>query len=370
MIRSLLVIGLLVLTPLVWAAPSDKVRIKDLVHIDGWRDNSLVGYGLVTGLAGTGDSSRSKVTSQSIANMLSEFNINLTSDQVVSRNVAAVMITANLPPFARPGDKLDVIVTSIGDAQSLLGGTLLVAPLKGPDGRVYGLAQGPISVGGYKYDSAGNIVQKNHPTVGNIPSGANVEVGVPTTVIHQDHVLLVLTQPDYTTANRVARAINDQFGDKTAHPRDASSVDLKVDATQQDNLVSFLTDIENLTVDPDQRARVVINERTGTVITGGDVSISNISISHGDIKVSVSTEYAVSQPLQVIHAGPNIRTEVVPNTRIEVNEAEGSMVTTGNNNVADLIQALTKVKTGTRDIILILQGIKAAGALHAELIIQ
>lgn len=371
MIRCVSSIVLALFTVLSWASPSDMVRIKDLGRVDGWRDNPLIGYGLVTGLAGSGDSARSKATSQSIANMLSQFNINLASDQVTSRNVAAVMITGTLPPFARPGDKVDLNVTSIGDARSLLGGTLLLAPLKGPDGRTHALAQGPISVGGYKYDANGNLVQKNHPTVGSIPSGATVEVGVPTTVVKHGLVQLILAEPDYATASRIARAINAHFGSQTAQPHDASSIDIRVDPVRQENLVSFLTSVESLSIEPDQRARVVINERNGTVIAGGDVRISSITISHGDMKVSINTENMVSQPLLVAHTGPGIRTEVVQNSQIEVQEVrDGMVITSGSNSVADLVRMLTKVKTSTRDIISILQGIKAAGALHAELIIQ
>jgi len=347
--RLLIVFCCWTLATPVLASSAEGVRIKDLGRVDGWRDNALVGYGLVTGLAGSGDSSRSKATSQSIANMLSQFNINLSSDQIISRNVAAVMVTATLPPFARPGDKLDIIATSIGDARSLVGGTLLLAPLKGPDGRIYALAQGQISVGGYKHEANGNIVQKNHPTVGAIPSGASVEVGVSTTVLQQDRVRLVLAQPDYATA----------------------SIDIRVDSTRQNNLVGFLTTIESLIVEPDRRARVVINERNGTVIAGGDVRISNISIAHGDMKVSISTENVASQPLLISRGGPGIRTEVVSNSQIEVKESrDEAVVIKGNNSVADLVRMLLKVKTSTRDIISILQGIKAAGALHAELIIQ
>jgi flagellar P-ring protein precursor FlgI len=366
------IVASLVLIGAAYAAPVEKIRIKDLGRIDGWRDNALVGYGLVTGLAGTGDSTRSKATKQSIANMLSQFNINLPSDQVLSRNVAATMITATLPPFARAGDKLDITVTSIGDARSLVGGTLLLAPLKGPDGRIYALAQGPMSVGGYKYDLNGNVVQKNHPTVGTIPSGANVEIAVNTEVVQHDQVIFLLAQPDYATASRVASAINARFGAGTAKAHDASSVEITAMSARQDNLVSFLTSIEDMTVEPDQRARVVVNERTGTVIAGGDVRISAISISHGDLKVSISTENLVSQPSFVgARDSTGIRTEVVPNTRIEVHESEsGGMVTTGGNTVTELVRALSKIKTSTRDIIAILQGIKTAGALHAELIIQ
>lgn len=371
MMRLITLICLWIISFTVCAGALDGVRIKDLCRVDGWRDNAVVGYGIVTGLAGSGDSPRSKATSQSIANMLSQFNINLTSDQVISRNVAAVMLTATIPPFAREGDKLDIIATSIGDARSLVGGTLLLAPLKGPDGRIYVLAQGPVSVGGYKYDINGNVVQKNHPTVGSIPSGGNIEVGVSTDVLEEDHIRLVLSQPDYTTANRIAGAINRHFGSKIARAGNASFVKIHVDESRQDNLVDFLTTIEGLVVEPDNHARVVINERNGTVIAGGEVRISNVSITHGDMKVSISTENLVSQPLQVSHTGARVQTVVAPKSRIEVQEEKGeAILATGNNSVADLVRMLLKVKTSTRDIISILQGIKAAGALHAELIIQ
>jgi flagellar P-ring protein precursor FlgI len=355
-----------------WAA-QDGIRVKDLVRIDGWRDNQLVGYGIVTGLAGTGDSLRSRATQQSIANMLGQFGVNVSVDQVQSRNVAAVMVTATLPPFARPGDKLDIVVTSLGDARSLLGGALLLTPLKGADDRVRALAQGPVSVGGYKYDLNGNLVQKNHPTVGAVPSGANVELGIapPQVVRNGDTMALVMAVPDYTTAGRIASAVNTTLGRSAARAADASRVVVTLQEDDQRDLVGFIAKIENATVEPDQRARVVVNERTGTVVSGGDVRISKVTISHSDLKVSITTDYLVSQPLLVRQAGRGVRTEVVPTTRIEVGESEASNVTlAANNTVTDLVNALSRIKTSTRDVISILQGIKAAGALHAELIIQ
>ncbi|MES2538666.1 MAG: flagellar basal body P-ring protein FlgI [Pseudomonadota bacterium] len=345
-------------------------RIKDLGRLDGWRDNQLIGYGVVTGLAGSGDSMRNRATRQSVSNMLSQFNLTVSSDQINSRNVAIVMLTATLPAFARAGDKLDVTVASAGDARSLLGGVLMMAPLKGPDNRVHALAQGAISVGGYKYDLNGNVVQKNHPTVGAIPAGANVELGETTEVLGgMGKVVFVLNQPDYTTSARIARAINATFGNDAAKARDASSVDIKVDGHQRDNLVAFLTRLENSAVEPDTRARVIVNERTGIVISGGDVRMSKVTIAHGDLKVSIATENQVSQPQMVSFTGPGVRTEVVSNTRIDVTESTGVALESGNT-VADLVKALNRIKTSTRDIISILQGIKAAGALHAELIIQ
>lgn len=373
--RRLLVLFLCAAFSLAWGqtnGAADGVRIKDLGKIAGWRDNALVGYGLVTGLAGTGDSSRNKATRQSIANLLSRFEVNIASDQVLSRNSAAVMVTGTLPPFARPGDPLDVTVTSLGDARSLLGGALVLAPLKGPDGRVYALAQGAVSVGGYKYDANGNVVQKNHPTVGVIPGGATVEVGVSADVVNPDQsITFVLSQPDYTTANRIAAAINGSLGAGTARARDASGVEIQANAGRREDLVGFITAVEGLVVQPDRRARVVINERTGTVVSGGDVRIAKVAISHGDLKVSVITDNFVSQPILVRQTGPDVRTEVYSNSRVYVQEKdETGLVTAAHNTVADLVQALAKVKTSTRDIISILQAVKAAGALHADLIIQ
>lgn len=356
----------------VMAAPGDGVRIKDLGKLNGWRENAVVGYGLVTGLAGTGDSPRTQATRQSIANLLQGFGLTLTPEQVSSRNVAAVMITAALPPFARRGDTLDVTVTSMGDARSLLGGALLLAPLKGPDGRVYALAQGSISVGGYKYDLNGNVVQKNHPTVGTIPSGASVEVKVSADVVDRDNKLVfVLTRPDYTTAHRIAAAINRTLGGGLARASTAADVEIQMTPAQGEDLVAFVTSLENLSVEPDRRARVVINERTGVVVSGGDVRISRVSISHGDLKVSILTDNSVSQPTVIGTAGLGVRTELISNSRIEVLESDkGNFIAPTHNSVSDLVQALSKLKTSTRDIISILHAVKAAGALHADLIIQ
>lgn len=351
---------------------AESVRLKDLGRIDGWRDNALVGYGLVTGLAGTGDSSRNRATRQSIANMLGQHNLHISSDQILSRNAAVVMVTANLKPFAREGDKLDVTVTSMGDARSLLGGSLLLTPLKGPNNRTYILAQGAISIGGYKYDQNGNVAQKNHPTVGVIPDGGTVEVPVATELLAPDgSVSFVLTQPDFTTASRVAEAVNLALRSDVASVADAASIRIALEQPQRDRLSSILAMLENLTIQPDVRARVVVNERTGVIVAGGDVRISKVSIAQGDLKVSVVTENLVSQPIFVRQTGPGVRTEVVPNTRIEVTESAGTGVAIrGGDTVADLVQALNRLKVGTRDIIAVLQAVKAAGAMHGELIIQ
>jgi len=355
-------------------AERGSVRLKDLGRIEGGQDNALVGYGLVTGLAGTGDSPRSRATRQSIANLMSQFGMNVPNDQVQSRNVAAVMVMATLPAYARAGSRIDVTVTSMGDARSLLGGTLVLMPLKGPDGRVHALAQGPVSVGGYRYDSLGNLVQKNHPTVAMVPSGASVELPVAASDVSADgRAVFALSTPDYTTASRIAESINRSFGQSLARPRDAGSIDIIVPVAAGDSSVPFLTRLENLAVEPDQRARIVINERNGLVVSGGDVRITQVTISHGDLKVSVVTDYSVSQPYPGFGAAPQpgARTVIVPETRIDVSEPEMQSVSlAGNSTVGDLVRALTRIKTSPRDMISILQGMKTAGALHADLIIQ
>ncbi len=351
---------------------AETIRIKDLGRLGGWRENAIVGYGLVTGLAGTGDSPRNQATRQSIANLLQNFDLKLSAEQVSSRNVAAVMVTASLPPFARRGEGLDITVTSMGDARSLLGGALLMTPLKGPDGRVYALAQGSLSVGGYRYDMNGNVVQKNHPTVGTVPSGAIIEVPIAADVVGNNRELVfVLSRPDYTTANRVAAAINRALGEGMARARTAADIEIRPSARQLEDLVAFVTAVENVDVEPDRRARVVINERTGIVVAGSDVRISKVSISYGDLRISIVTENFASQPNTFGYAGPGVRTEVVSNSRVNVAEAQQShYVAPTHNTVADLVQALSKLKTSTRDIISILSAVKAAGALHADLIIQ
>jgi len=347
------------------------LRIKDLARLEGRRDNQLVGYGVVTGLAGTGDSMRNVATRQSLANMLKQFDLSVSSDQIQSRNVAIVMITANLPAFDAGGDRIDVAVTSIGDARSLVGGTLLMAPLKGADGKVHALAQGQVSVGGYKYDMNGNVVQKNHPTVGMIPGGGIIEKAVATTVLNPDDSRnLKLAQPDYTTANSIAEAINKTYSRAIAIPRDAGTVTIQLSDSDKQAFVRFMAKLENIRIEPDEPARVVVNERTGTIVAGGDVRLSKVTIAHGDLKLSIKTDYDVSQPYYIGRPGEDVRTAVVPKTRIEVSEPTSDVITQSGTTVADLVQALNRIKTSTRDIISILQGVKAAGALHADLIIQ
>jgi len=382
-VSGLSVLPLLFFFALCLAAPDSRgqtgpIRIKDLGKLQGWRDNALTGTGIVTGLAGTGDSPTNRATRQALSNAMSQFNLSVPPEQIQSRNVAVVMVSASLPSFARPGDTLDVTVSSTGDARSLVGGSLLQVPLKAANGRVYALAQGPLSVGGYRYDSNGNVLQKNHPTVGAVPNGATVEVGTAKAPVEpgsaagaaSPNVTFLLAEPDYTTANRIALAINTQLGANLAQARDASGIDIEVPENQRASLVAFLSRLESVTVEPDRRAKVVINERTGTVVAGGDVRIAKVAITHGDLKIAITEQNSVSQPFFIGEAGPGVRTALVSNTRIDVDERNSPGFVAGQTTVADLVQSLARLKTNTRDIISILRAIKAAGALHAELVVQ
>ncbi len=352
-------------------ARADTVRLKDIGRIQGSRENALMGYGIVTGLAGTGDSPTNRTTRQALANALAQFNLTISPDQVQSRNVAVVLVSASLSSFARPGDTVDVTVASAGDARSLVGGALLMTPLVGPDNKVHALAQGPLTVGGYRYDSNGNVVQKNHPTVGSIPGGASVELGVGAPPVGTTPVVtVVLNDADFTTAERVADAVNAQFGAGIAEARDASAIEVRIPDAARAKPVAFLARIENVLVDPDARARVVINERTGTIVSGGDVRISKVAVSHGELKVSVTAYTSVSQPMVIGSTAPGVRTMPITNTRVDVEEPGGQAFVSNKNTVADLVQALSKLKINTRDIISVLRAIKAAGALHAELVVQ
>jgi len=354
------------------------VKIRDLAHVQGVRDNALVGYGIVAGLAGTGDSNRSNATLQSISNALARFGVRVTPDQISARNVAAVIITATLPPFASAGDKLDVNVASLGDARSLTGGTLMLAPLNGPDDKVYALAQGPLSVGGFRFDSFGNLLEKNHPTVGQIPGGATIETDVTTAIVSKaGSVYIVLDSPSYVTADRIAQALSavlPPMADRRIHrvqAVDAGRVAVRLTPEDQAELVRMLALIEDTQVVPDDEARIVVNERTGTVVSGGDVRLGQVSVAQGDLKVDITTDYAVSQPIVIGRAGPAVRSVVVPETQIKVDEAASAAVSLpAGTSVADLVSALNRLKVPPRDTISILQAIKRAGSLHAQLIIQ
>ncbi len=348
------------------------VKIKSIARLADLQENPLTGYGLVIGLAGSGDSRRNKDTTQAIANVLQSFGVNISPNEINSRNSATVIVTVNLPAYAHSGDKLDVHVSSMGDARSLVGGTLLVTPLKGPDNLTYALAQGPISIGGFKYDLYGNLVQKNHPTSGIIPGGAIVEKTIYNSMRTKSNSMhLVLNHPDFTTADRVELALNKRFGNGVAQANSAQEIEIKVPKSANSHFIRFVSQIENTEVIPGSIPTVVVNERTGVVIAGSDVRIDSVTISHGNLQLSISTEYSVSQPQLVRNMGPNVRTQVVPSTQITAKEDIATSITLQKDaTVADLIKALAKVRTSTRDVISILESLRRAGALHAELIVQ
>lgn len=366
--------GAVLLASVATSMAASGVRIKDIARVQGQRQHSVVGYGIVSGLAGTGDSATNRATRQSIANTLAQFNVTVPPESVTSRNVAAVLVSASMPAFARPGDSVDVTVTSLGDARSLVGGNLLLAPLKGPDGRVYALAQGSLTVGGYKYDANGNVMQKNHPTAATVPGGATVEVApplAPSAERGSSNFSITLQDADYTTAGRMAEVINRELGAAVASAVDAQGVQVDVPAQYSGRMVELIRRIEALEITPDQRARVVINERTGTVVAGAAVRIAPVAISYGDLKISVLTENSVSQPYVFGSTSPSIGTLPYSNSRVDVREQSGaSLVTQSGGTVSDLVQALAKLKTNTRDVVSILKALKTAGALHAELVVQ
>lgn len=354
-----------------WLQPAcADVRIKDLTRIQGVRDYSLIGYGLVVGLASSGDTDKNRATRQSLINTLKNFNVNVADSDLSARNTAAVMITGNLRSFSESGDKLDVVVSSLGDARSLLGGTLLMTPLYGPDQKLYALAQGPISVGGYAFELNENAVQKNHPTVGRIPRGASVERSAFSADDEASkNLVLILNEPDYTTAQRIADALStklDLLGVRVVH-----AAKVEVPLTTGMTLPRLISRIEDVAVAPDYTARVVVNERTGTVVAGANVRIGEVNISQGALNVTISTKFQVSQPTGVFRPSRNISTVVVPDTDLTVTEEQhGPVQLAEGATVGDLVQALNQVKLSTREVITVLQAIKQAGALHAELIIQ
>ncbi|MDA0910469.1 MAG: flagellar basal body P-ring protein FlgI [Proteobacteria bacterium] len=353
------------------AAATLKVRIKDITHFSGLIDNPVVGYGLVVGLAGTGDSNRAKQTVQSVANMLKQFNVNVPLEDLNLRNVAAVMLTAKLSPYAYQGDKIDVLVSSLGDARSLVGGTLLIAPMKAADNQTYVIAQGTVSVGGYQYDMFGNVVQKNHPTVGLVSNGGIVEKTLSNQLLNTQtgKLALVLNRADFTTAKRIAERINSDFGIEIAEAK--SPAVIVIVAPMGNNLIDFISDIEGLSVTPDDIPVVVVNERTGTIVTGGDVVLDSVSISQGDLKVTIQTDYSASQPWLVRQTGDGVKTVVLPHTKIDAKEADASVVSLkAGATIADLVSALSQARASTRDVISVLEALKRSGALHAELVVQ
>ncbi len=341
-------------------------RLKDIASVKGVRDNQIIGYGLVVGLNGTGDKRKTEFTIRSLTSLLAKMGIGVDPSLVQVRNVAAVMVTAVLDPFSRTGSKLDVLISSLGDASSLEGGTLLMTPLFGADGSVYAIAQGPISVGGFSAGGGGggSSVQKNHPTVGRISAGATTEREIPYSIADKTHFELALNETDFTTALRAAQAINESLGVEAATARDAGTVDLVVPESMRGQLVSFMAQVESVEVQPDVVARVVLNERTGTVVMGADVRIGRVAVSHGSLSVTISTTNEVSQP-NPFGAGSTVPFQ--NQDVVATEEAGGLSLVGGSVTVDELVRGLNDLGVTPRDLIAILQAVKSSGALAAEL---
>jgi flagellar P-ring protein FlgI len=359
-------------------------RVKDIASIQGIRQNQLLGYGLVVGLDGSGDNAGKGFTIQSLVNLLERMGIHVNPLDVKAKNVAAVMVNATLPPFARIGKKIDVTLSSIGDAKSLQGGTLLLTPLKGVDGKIYALAQGAISVGGFNATGdAGGGVTKNHPTVARITDGATVEKEIPLSLADKKDLTLILNDPDFMTAVRVARVINTEFGEELTKPIDSGTIQIEIPAEYKENIVQMMAQIGNLQVQPDTVAKVIVNEKTGTVVIGENVRIMNVAIAHGNLSIQIKETKNVSQPLpfspqgggigpmqldQGVVVAPGGSTVVTPQTNVTVSEENSRlMMVPEGRTIGELVRALNALGVTPRDLIVILQTLKSAGALQAEL---
>jgi flagellar P-ring protein precursor FlgI len=356
---------LLLLTP--FAAQA--ARVKDMSRVDGQRDNQLVGYGIVVGLAGDGDAN-AFATLSSVANVLERNGLKVDPALIKSKNAAAVMITADIGPFLKSGSRIDVTVASLGDAKSLQGAVLLQAPLMGADGRVYAVAQGPVAVGGFiggEGGAGGATVQKNHPTVGIISNGAIVEREIPSLLVRDGRIAFSLHNPDFTSASRMADAINEVFPQCAALARDAATVDLQLPPDYVGRDVMFLADVGAITVTPDVTARIVINERTGTIVATAPVGLSEVAVSHGSITITISNTPSVSQP------GPFGRgqTAITNTTETNVTETKGFLTYLPEApSVERLAAALNALGVSNREMMSIFQTLKTAGALQADLIIN
>src|SRR3954462_3710153 len=342
-------------------------RVKDLVDVQGIRDNMLVGYGLVVGLNGTGDSLKNAPFTQlSIQSMLERLGTNTRGQVMQTKNVAAVMVTASLPAFAAPGSRIDVSVSAMGDAKNLQGGTLLVTTLFGADGQIYALAQGPVSIGGFSAQGEASSVTRGVPTAGRIANGAIVEKGTGFQLSSLTNLKLSLHNPDLTTATRIAKAVNAYLGGNSAQATDPSNVALNVPTNYPGGAMALLTDIEQVKVDPDQPAKVIIDENSGVIVMGDDVRISTVAIAQGNLTIKVTETPQVSQPAPFSETGT---TTVVPRTDIQVDEGADRRLAIVNSGVSlqELVNGLNALGIGPRDMISILQAIKAAGALQAEI---
>ena len=366
-------LGAAVLTVLLaggaFAAPAgaQPVRLKDVARVQGVTNNQLVGYGIVTGLNQTGDSSSAAFTSKTIQNVLQSFGLSTTSQDVRTRDVAAVIVTANLPPFAHSGDNADVTVSAIGDSTSLQGGTLVMTELRAANNLVYATAQGPVSVGGFSVSTdvnGPNSVTKNHVTAGRVPQGAVIARDMITN-IQQDQAgfSYVLTSPDYRTAARVASALNARFGGGTARALDAETVRVNLPAHYAGDPVDFLADAGDLSLQADQVAKVVVNERTGTVVMGGDITLAPCAIAHGNLSITIATQNVVQPSAPFSRTQPPVQT----NTQIQTSEGNKKLVyISGAATLAQVVRALNTIGVSPRDLIAIIQALREAGSLQAE----
>jgi flagellar P-ring protein precursor FlgI len=363
-----LAIGLVVLSAVTCFAQADAAasRLKDIASVQGTAPTPVIGYGLVVGLNKTGDRRQTVFSAQTLANMLERFGIAVAPGEIKIENVAAVLVTAQIGPYAQIGARIDVTASSIGDARSLQGGTLMPTPLRGPDGRVVALAQGPLSIGGFGAASGDSSVQVNHLTVGRVPGGALVQEARTWTPPTGGVLRLALHEPDFISAGRVARAINDELGGDAAKVLDAGSVAVVVPAAYQTALPDLIARLEPLPVTMDVAARVVINERTGTVVMGGDVRLGPAAVAHGNLSVRIATQYEVSQPAPL----SNGQTAVVPQTELDVAEGDAQLVALdAGATLGDVVRALNLLGVTPRDIIAVMQALKAAGALRAEIVV-
>lgn len=357
---SALLMGVMLLA----ASVVHAARIKDIADIQGVRPNQLVGYGLVVGLNGTGDGNKTIFTVQSLVSMLEKMGVTLNANDIKVKNVAAVMVTAEMPPFARTGTQIDVVVSSIGDAKNLQGGTLIFTPLKAANGKIYAVAQGAISTGGFAASGAGGSVQKNFPTVGRVPSGATIEKEMQAHFNDRDAVRISLRNPDFTTAGRMSEAINATLLEPVAKMSDSATVDVRVPGKYLDNVSGFVTMIENIPVTPDIVSKVVVNERTGTVVIGENVRISTVAIAQGNLSISVKEDAKVSQPMPF----SNGQTVVTPDTNVNVKEEKNPIfIMESGATIGDIVRALNALGVTPRDLISIFQALQASGALQAKL---
>jgi flagellar P-ring protein precursor FlgI len=345
----------------VWSSLA-ATRLKDLTSLEGVRDNQLIGYGLVVGLAGTGDRRQTVFSAQSLTNMLQRMGVAVAPTAIQVRNTAAVMVTGTLPPYAQPGTRIDVTVAAIGDATSLQGGILVMTELKGPDNQVYAMGQGAAVLGGYAAGGAGNQQAVNHPNVGRIPNGAIVERAAPSAKL-AGGLRLQLRQADFSTASRIAEAVNQRFG-SVARAENSALVAIGIPALFRDKPADFVAALEKLTVEPDRVSRIVVNERTGTIVMGKEVRISPVAIVHGNLTVEVQTSLQVSQP-NALSTG---QTQVVPQVSVGAKEQTArNLILKEGASVEELVRALASIGSTPRDMIAILENLKSAGALEAEL---